>query len=323
MTDTPKIKVAIIGSGNIGTDLMIKVIRNSDTLEMGAMVGIDPASDGLARAARLKVPTTADGVDGLIALDNFADIAIVFDATSAKAHQTNAATLTPYGKKLVDLTPAAIGPFVVPPVNLEEHLDSGVDNVNMVTCGGQATIPMVAAISAVTPVAYAEIVASIASKSAGPGTRTNIDEFTETTSHAIEQVGGAARGKAVIILNPAEPPPLMRDTVYALIGDADHDAIRASVAEMAARVAEYVPGYRLKQDVQFTPIPEGEPVHTLLRDGGGPVTTKVSIFLEVEGAAHYLPAYAGNLDIMTSAALRTAESIARRIQHTIPAEAHS
>ena len=323
MTDTPKIKVAIIGSGNIGTDLMIKVIRNSDTLEMGAMVGIDPASDGLARAARLKVPTTADGVDGLIALDNFADIAIVFDATSAKAHQANAAALAPYGKKLVDLTPAAIGPFVVPPVNLEEHLDSGVDNVNMVTCGGQATIPMVAAISAVTPVAYAEIVASIASKSAGPGTRANIDEFTETTSHAIEQVGGAARGKAVIILNPAEPPLLMRDTVFALIGDADHDAIRASVAEMAARVAEYVPGYRLKQDVQFTPIPEGEPVHTLLRDGGGPVTTKVSIFLEVEGAAHYLPAYAGNLDIMTSAALRTAESIARRIQNTIPAEAHS
>ena len=269
------------------------------------------------------MPTTADGVDGLIALDNFADIAIVFDATSAKAHQTNAAKLAPYGKKLVDLTPAAIGPFVVPPVNLDEHLDSGVDNVNMVTCGGQATIPMVAAISAVTPVAYAEIVASIASKSAGPGTRANIDEFTETTSHAIEQVGGAARGKAVIILNPAEPPLLMRDTVFALIGDADHDAIRESVTQMAARVAEYVPGYRLKQDVQFTPIPDGEPVHTLLPDGGGPVTTKVSIFLEVEGAAHYLPAYAGNLDIMTSAALRTAESIARRIQHTIPAEAHS
>ncbi|AWK74826.1 acetaldehyde dehydrogenase (acetylating) [Rhodococcus oxybenzonivorans] len=323
MTDTPKIKVAIIGSGNIGTDLMIKVIRNSDTLEMGAMVGIDPTSDGLARATRLNVPTTADGVDGLIALDNFADIAIIFDATSAKAHQANAAALAPYGKKLVDLTPAAIGPFVVPPVNLEQHLDSGVDNVNMVTCGGQATIPMVAAISAVTPVAYAEIVASIASKSAGPGTRANIDEFTETTSHAIEQVGGAARGKAVIILNPAEPPLLMRDTVFALIGDADHDAIRASVTEMAARVAEYVPGYRLKQDVQFTPIPDGEPVHTLLRDGGGPVTTKVSIFLEVEGAAHYLPAYAGNLDIMTSAALRTAESIARRIQNTIPAEANS
>ncbi|OUS93828.1 acetaldehyde dehydrogenase (acetylating) [Rhodococcus sp. NCIMB 12038] len=320
MSDTQTIKVAIIGSGNIGTDLMIKVLRNSDILEMGAMVGIDPNSDGLARAARLKVPTTADGVQGLIGLDNFADIDIVFDATSAGAHRANAAALAPYGKKLVDLTPAAIGPYVVPPVNLEEHLDGDVDNVNMVTCGGQATIPMVAAISAVTPVAYAEIVASIASKSAGPGTRANIDEFTETTSHAIEQVGGAARGKAIIVLNPAEPPLLMRDTVLALIGDADHDAIRASITEMAARVAEYVPGYRLKQDVQFTPIPDGEPVHTLLPGGAGPVTTKVSVFLEVEGAAHYLPAYAGNLDIMTSAALRTAESIARRIQNTIPAE---
>ncbi|MFC9356730.1 acetaldehyde dehydrogenase (acetylating) [Rhodococcus sp. NPDC057014] len=320
MSDTPNIKVAIIGSGNIGTDLMIKVLRNSDILEMGAMVGIDPNSDGLARAARLNVPTTADGVQGLIGLDTFADIDIVFDATSAGAHRANAAALAPYGKKLVDLTPAAIGPYVVPPVNLEQHLDGDVDNVNMVTCGGQATIPMVAAISAVTPVAYAEIVASIASKSAGPGTRANIDEFTETTSHAIEQVGGAARGKAIIVLNPAEPPLLMRDTVLALIGDADHDAIRASITDMAARVAEYVPGYRLKQDVQFTPIPDGEPVHTLLPDGAGPVTTKVSVFLEVEGAAHYLPAYAGNLDIMTSAALRTAESIARRIQTTIPAE---
>ncbi|MDF3306642.1 acetaldehyde dehydrogenase (acetylating) [Rhodococcus sp. T2V] len=320
MSDTPTVTVAIIGSGNIGTDLMIKVLRNSDILEMGAMVGIDPNSDGLARAARLNVPTTADGVQGLIALDTFADIDIVFDATSAGAHRDNAAALAPYGKKLVDLTPAAIGPYVVPPVNLEQHLDGDVDNVNMVTCGGQATIPIVAAISAVTPVAYAEIVASIASKSAGPGTRANIDEFTETTSHAIEQVGGAARGKAIIVLNPAEPPLLMRDTVLALIGDADHDAIRASITEMAARVAEYVPGYRLKQDVQFTPIPDGEPVHTLLPDGAGPVTTKVSVFLEVEGAAHYLPAYAGNLDIMTSAALRTAESIARRIQNTIPAE---
>ncbi|BAH51664.1 acetaldehyde dehydrogenase (acetylating) [Rhodococcus opacus] len=317
---TDKINVAIIGSGNIGTDLMIKVLRNSDILEMGAMVGIDPNSDGLARAARLNVPTTADGVQGLIGLDNFAAIDIVFDATSAGAHRSNAAALAPYGKKLVDLTPASIGPYVVPPVNLEQHLDGDVDNVNMVTCGGQATIPMVAAISAVTPVAYAEIVASIASKSAGPGTRANIDEFTETTSHAIEQVGGAARGKAIIVLNPAEPPLLMRDTVLALIGDADHDAIRASITGMAARVAEYVPGYRLKQDVQFTAIPDGEPVHTLLPDGTGPVTTKVSVFLEVEGAAHYLPAYAGNLDIMTSAALRTAESIARRIQNTIPAE---
>lgn len=307
-----KTKVAIIGSGNIGTDLMIKILRLSDTLEVGAMAGIDPDSDGLARAARLKVPTTHEGVEGLIALPHFDDIEIVFDATSAKAHIANVRRLAAYGKKLIDLTPAAIGPFVVPPVNLDEHLDAGSDNLNMVTCGGQATIPMVAAVSAVAPVHYAEIVASIASKSAGPGTRANIDEFTETTSHAIEAVGGAARGKAIIVLNPAEPPLIMRDTVFCLIGDADHDAIRASVKEMAERVAQYVPGYRLKQEVQFTPIAEGEPVHTLVPDGAGPVTTRVSVFLEVEGAAHYLPAYAGNLDIMTSAALRVAESIAQR-----------
>jgi acetaldehyde dehydrogenase len=287
---------------------------------VGAMVGIDPASDGLARAARLNVPTTHEGVDGLIALPNFDEIDIVLDATSAKAHVANAAKLAPYGKTLIDLTPAALGPFVVPPVNLDEHLHAGADNVNMVTCGGQATIPMVAAVSAVTPVAYAEIVASIASKSAGPGTRANIDEFTETTAHAIETVGGAARGKAIIILNPAEPPLIMRDTVFCLIGDADHDAIRASVEQMVEQVAQYVPGYRLKQQVQFTPIPEGEPVHTLVPDGAGPVTTRVSVFLEVEGAAHYLPAYAGNLDIMTSAALRVAESIARRTGAQTPAE---
>jgi acetaldehyde dehydrogenase len=307
-----KTKVAIIGSGNIGTDLMIKVLRHSDVLELGAMVGIDPKSDGLARAVRMKVPATADGVDGLIAMVGFEDIDIVFDATSAQAHRENAAKLAPYGKKLIDLTPAAIGPYVVPPVNLDEHLADGADDVNMVTCGGQATIPMVAAIARVTPVPYAEIVASIASKSAGPGTRANIDEFTETTAQAIEVVGGAGRGKAIIVLNPAEPPLIMRDTVLCLIGDADHDAIRASVAEMAANVAEYVPGYRLKQEVQFTPIADGEPVHTLLPDGAGPVTTKVTVFVEVEGAAHYLPAYAGNLDIMTSAALRVGEQIARR-----------
>ncbi|WP_158839931.1 acetaldehyde dehydrogenase (acetylating) [Saccharothrix deserti] len=309
-------KVAIIGSGNIGTDLMFKVMRLSETLEVGAMVGIDPTSDGLARAARLKVPTTHDGVDGLIALPGFDEIDIVFDATSARAHIANAAKLAPHGKKLIDLTPAAIGPFVVPPVNLDEHLDAGADNVNMVTCGGQATIPIVAAISGLTPVGYAEIVASIASKSAGPGTRANIDEFTETTSHAIEVVGGAARGKAIIVLNPAEPPLIMRDTVFCLIGDTDHDAVRASITTMVERVAQYVPGYRLKQDVQFTPIPPDEPVHTLVPPGVH-VTTRVSVFLEVEGAAHYLPAYAGNLDIMTSAAVRVAESIARRL----PAEA--
>lgn len=301
-------KVAIIGSGNIGTDLMIKVMRHSANLQVGAMVGIDPASDGLARAARLHVPITSDGVDGLIELPNFDEIDIVFDATSAKAHVANAAKLEPYGKRLIDLTPAAIGPFVIPAVNLTEHLQS--PNVNMVTCGGQATIPIVAAISRVTPVHYAEIVASIASKSAGPGTRANIDEFTETTSHAIEKVGGAERGKAIIILNPAEPPLLMRDTVFALVGDADNQQIETSITDMVASVSKYVPGYRLKQSVQFTSIGDDEPVHTLLPNGSPRPTTKVSVFLEVEGAAHYLPAYAGNLDIMTSAAVQVAEVIA-------------
>jgi acetaldehyde dehydrogenase len=308
-----KTKVAVIGSGNIGTDLMIKVLRLSDTLEMAAMVGIDPDSDGLARARRLGVPTTAEGVRGLIGMDGFDDIAIVFDATSAKAHVANAAALTPYRKRLIDLTPAAIGPYVVPPVNLDTQLDDDASNVNMVTCGGQATIPIVHAVSRMTPVPYAEIVASIASKSAGPGTRANIDEFTETTAAALRTVGGAGRGKAVIVLNPAEPALIMRDTVLCLIGDADHDAIRASVADMVEQVAKYVPGYRLKQDVQFTPIALDEPVHTLLPPDAPPVTTRVTVFLEVEGAAHYLPAYAGNLDIMTSAALRTAERIAARI----------
>ena len=309
---TPRTKVAVIGSGNIGTDLMIKVMRLSDVLEMAVMVGIDPDSDGLARAARMGVPTTSDGVDGLIAMDHFADIDIVFDATSAKAHIENAERLAPHGKRLIDLTPAALGPYVVPPVNLDEHLAKDADNLNMVTCGGQATIPVVHAVSRVTPVSYAEIVASISSRSAGPGTRANIDEFTETTSAAIESVGGARRGKAVIVLNPAEPPLIMRDTVYCLIGDADHDAVRRSVEEMVASVAEYVPGYRLKQEVQFTPVGADEPVHTLLPDGKGAATTKVAVFLEVEGAAHYLPAYAGNLDIMTSAALRVGERVARR-----------
>jgi acetaldehyde dehydrogenase len=303
-----RVKVAIIGSGNIGTDLMIKVLRLSQRLEMAAMVGIDPDSDGLARARRLGVPTTADGVEGLIALDGFEDIEVVFDATSAGAHRANAAALEPYGKRLVDLTPAAIGPFVVPSVNLGEHL--GAADVNMVTCGGQATIPVVAAISRVTPVPYAEIVASIASRSAGPGTRANIDEFTETTSRAIVEVGGAARGKAVIVLNPAEPPLIMRDTVLALVDAPDaatQEAIRESVEAKTAEVAGYVPGYRLKQTVQIAPVPDDQPVHTLT--GGARVTHQVSVFLEVEGAAHYLPAYAGNLDIMTSAALRVAEEI--------------
>jgi len=306
-----KTKVAVIGSGNIGTDLMIKVLRTAEHLEMGAMVGIDPESDGLARAARLKVPTTHEGVEGLINLPDFADIDIVFDATSAKAHVHNAERLAAYGKRLIDLTPAAIGPYVIPAVNLEEHLDA--PNVNMVTCGGQATIPVVAAVARVVPVEYAEIVASIASKSAGPGTRANIDEFTETTSSAITQVGGAARGKAIIILNPAEPPLMMRDTVFCLVSAPDpalHDEIRQSVEKMVADVAAYVPGYRLKQQVQITEIPADQPVETLLVDGADRPTHQVSVFLEVEGAAHYLPAYAGNLDIMTSAALQVAERIA-------------
>jgi acetaldehyde dehydrogenase len=307
-----KTKVAIVGSGNIGTDLMFKILRLSGDLELSAMIGIDAGSDGIARARRLGVPTTTDGVDGFMAMPGFDSTEIVFDATSAKAHCANAAKLKHFDKVLIDLTPAAIGPFVVPAVNLDEHLDAGVRNLNMVTCGGQATIPMVAAVSAATPVRYAEIVASIASRSAGPGTRANIDEFTETTSQAIESVGKAARGKAIIVLNPAEPPLIMRDTVFCLIGDADHDAIRRSVQSMVERVNRYVPGYRLKQAVQFSALEAGDPFHTMIPPGGTPVTTKVSVFLEVEGAAHYLPAYAGNLDIMTSAALQVGEAIAAR-----------
>jgi acetaldehyde dehydrogenase len=307
MTAAGKVKVAVIGSGNIGTDLMIKVLRLSEKLEMGAMVGIDPDSDGLARAKRLGVPVTAEGVQGLISMPEFADIKVIFDATSAGAHRANAELLAPYGKLLVDLTPAAIGPYVIPVVNLEDNLDAR--NVNMVTCGGQATIPMVAAISRVTPVRYGEIVASIASKSAGPGTRANIDEFTETTSKAIEVVGGAGRGKAIIILNPADPPLIMRDTVLCLADEADPEEIRDSVARMVKDVAEYVPGYRLKQQVQVTRLEADEPLNTLIPPDSPRPALKVSVFLEVEGAAHYLPAYAGNLDIMTSAALRTAERL--------------
>ena len=272
-------KVAIIGSGNIGTDLMIKVLRLSERLEVAALVGIAPESDGLARATRLGVPAVADGVNGLIGLDDFDDIAIVFDATSAKAHEANARALAPHGKRLVDLTPAALGPYVVPPVNLADHLDAG--NVNMVTCGGKATIPIVAAVVQVTPVPYAEIVAAIASKSAGPGTRANIDEFTETTAGAIEAVGGAGRGKAIIILNPADPSLIMRDTVLCLIGDANHEAIRRSIGEMVDNVAAYVPGYRLKQAVQFHRLEPDEPVGTLLPPGSPEVTHPVSVFLEV------------------------------------------
>ncbi|MFI6289074.1 acetaldehyde dehydrogenase (acetylating) [Streptomyces sp. NPDC051018] len=301
-------KVAVIGSGNIGTDLMIKVLRLSDSLEMTAMAGIDPASDGLARARRLKVATTGAGLDGLTGLDEFAGVRIVFDATSAGAHRRHDRVLRALGRTVVDLTPAAVGPYLVPPVNGDAHLDA--PNVNLVTCGGQATIPVVAAVSAVTPVHYAEIVASIASRSAGPGTRANIDEFTETTATALERVGGAARGKAVIILNPAEPPLIMRDTVHCLVSGCDTGAVTASVEDMAERVRTYVPGYRLKQRVQFAGVPDDDPLRGLLPRGAGADALKVSVFLEVEGAGHYLPAYAGNLDIMTSAALRTAERMA-------------
>ena len=305
-------KAAIIGSGNIGTDLLIKIKRLAgEELETVTLVGIDPDSDGLARARRLGIDPISTGVQGLIEHPRFDEIDIVFDATSAKAHAHNDTMLRPFGKRLIDLTPAAIGPFVVPSVNLEEHLDA--PNVNMVTCGGQATIPIVAAIAQVTPVHWAEIVASISSKSAGPGTRANIDEFTETTSKAIEQVGGAARGKAIIILNPAEPPLIMRDTVLALVGEDRKDEIVASVEAMVAKVASYVPGYRLKQAVQFARVDESM---STLTTAQGPLW-KVSVLLEVEGAAHYLPAYAGNLDIMTSAALGVARAIAAQTTEAV------
>ena len=299
-----KIQCAIIGSGNIGTDLMIKVMRMSKALEMGAMVGIDPASDGLARAARLNVPTTHEGIEGLRKLPNYKDIKVVFDATSAGAHIKNNAILQKDGKKVIDLTPAAIGPFTIPVINGDANIDE--PNVNMVTCGGQATIPMVYAVKRATKrVIWGEIVASISSKSAGPGTRANIDEFTETTSNAIVKLGGAEKGKAIIILNPAEPPLIMRDTVFTLSQGGSQEAIEKSVADMADAVQKYVPGYRLKQKVQFEHIGDNHPVRI---PGVGPCSgLKTTIMLEVEGAAHYLPAYAGNLDIMTSAALTTAD----------------
>lgn len=301
-----KTKVAIIGSGNIGTDLMIKILRLSDSLEMSVLVGIDPESDGLARAKRMGVTTCATGVDGLIEMDEWQDIKIIFDATSAKAHVYNWEKIKAYpDKKMIDLTPAAIGPYLVPPVNFTEHRE--VPNVNMVTCGGQATIPIVAAVNRIAKVHYGEIVASIASKSAGPGTRANIDEFTETTSLAIEKVGGAEKGKAIIVLNPAEPPLVMRDTVFTLSEDGDREAIRASIKEMVAEVQKYVPGYVLHQEVQFDDIPATDPVFIEglgLRHG-----LKTSVLLKVVGAGHYLPEYAGNLDIMTSAARATAERI--------------
>jgi acetaldehyde dehydrogenase len=307
MTSQHDWPVAIIGSGNIGTDLMIKILRSDGPLTVGAMVGIDPASDGLARAARMGVPTTAEGVDGLLGLPNFGDIKLAFDATSAGAHHANWTKLRDTGVRMLDLTPASIGPFCVPVVNLDDHLDA--PNLNMVTCGGQATVPIVAAVAQSGIVSYAEVVSSISAKSAGPGTRANIDEFTETTSAALQVVGGAQRAKTVMIINPADPPVMMRNTVYCLVdGDADHRAIEADVLAMVDKVTAYVPGYRLKQHIQFETFSAQSPLY--IPETGKFTGTRVTVMLEVTGAAHYLPAYAGNLDIMTSAAKATAERIA-------------
>ncbi|MGH1400357.1 MAG: acetaldehyde dehydrogenase (acetylating) [Acinetobacter tandoii] len=293
-----KIKCALIGPGNIGTDLLYKLQR-SEFLEPVWMVGIDPSSEGLTRAASMGLKTTAEGVDGLLPHVLADEIQIAFDATSAYVHAENSRKLNELGVQMIDLTPAAIGPFCVPPVNLQELLDAGeLPNVNMVTCGGQATIPMVAAISRVQPVSYGEIIATVSTKSVGPGTRKNIDEFTRTTAGAIEKVGGAKQGKAIIIINPAEPPLMMRDTVHCLVeGEPDQAAIKASVQAMITEVQKYVPGYKLVNGPVF--------------DGN-----RISMFLEVEGLGDFLPKYAGNLDIMTAAASRTAEMFAERLLAT-------
>nr|BAH89653.1 acetaldehyde dehydrogenase [uncultured bacterium] len=291
---TQKIKCALIGPGNIGTDLLAKLQR-SPVLEPVWMVGIDPESDGLKRAREMGIKTTHEGVDGLIPYMKADGVQIVFDATSAYVHAENSRKVNAQGALMIDLTPAAIGPFCVPPVNLKEHVGKAEMNVNMVTCGGQATIPMVAAVSRVQPVAYGEIVATVSSRSAGPGTRKNIDEFTRTTAGAIEKVGGAQKGKAIIIINPADPPLIMRDTVHCLVeGEPDKEAITRSIHDMLAEVQKYVPGYKLVNGPVF--------------DGN-----RVSVFLEVEGLGDYLPKYAGNLDIMTAAAARTAEMFAEEI----------
>jgi acetaldehyde dehydrogenase len=293
-----KASAAIVGSGNIGTDLLYKLMR-SDLIEPRWMVGVDPASEGLKRAADLGLEATSDGVDVLLGQAELPDL--LFEATSAYVHRANAPRYQEEGIKAIDLTPAAIGPYVVPPANLREHLDA--PNVNLITCGGQATIPMVYAVSRVVPVSYAEIVATVASPSAGPGTRANIDEFTRTTSRGVEVIGGAQRGKAIIVLNPSEPPMIMRDTIFCAIPeDADREAIAASILQVAADVASYVPGYRLLQEPQFEDPSEVS---------GG--LAKVSVFVEVEGAGDFLPPYAGNLDIMTAAATKVGEEMARTL----------
>ena len=302
---------AIIGTGNIGTDLLMKTLRRGGRVHCAAFVGVDPASDGLRRAAALGVDVFAEGLQGLMRTPAWENIALVFDATSAKAHVEHDAMLRGSGRRLIDLTPAAIGPYVVPVVNLDEHLDA--PNVNLVTCGGQATLPILYAISRVQPVQSGEIVASIASKSAGPGTRANIDEFTRTTGRALEQVCGVEEGKAIIILNPADPPLLMRDTVHAFLPDAPTGCepdIEHAVRAMVAQVARYVPGYRLAQRPYF--LWHRDP--PLRRPGKPPaVGLQVSVFLEVEGSGDYLPPYAGNLDIMTAAALAVGERLASHL----------
>lgn len=296
-----RVPVAVVGSGNIGTDLVIK-LRRSDVLEPVALIGIDPASDGLRHARKWGLETSADGADWLFANAARLGVRIAYEATSAAVHAATAPRYAAAGIVAIDLTPAAVGPAVVPPVNLEAHL--GTPNLNMITCGGQATIPMVAAVRATSPVVYAEIVSTVASRSAGPGTRANIDEFTETTAAGLVSIGGADQGKAIIVLNPADPPILMRNTVYcALPEQADHAAVEASVAAMAATVAAYVPGYRVK-GITFDDGPFTTP--------GGAAAERVSVFLEVTGRGDYLPAYAGNLDIMTASAVRVGETLAQR-----------